>query len=745
MKTFPKNKIITPQPNWGIRAVGMVLALFASAMAGWGNTVIIDQFNSSGEVANYQSQGWNGSPATFAYSGLFPSYGTGSAGSMAMSVIYGPGQNGPGIVTYAAPFPLTTTGASFLEFDLMVPANSGLDPNGNDSFFQIGFQYGAAGSYGYNQITGFWLGPYGTNFTPGVWQHFKVPIPSNISSSAIPYNNLVIDPYDSSYTTATTNITYIDNIQVDIVPPGTPHFPNFVAFNFDNSNSVTADSSIAGTAWYGQPTTLSWSTNNSTLANTNITPVAGSGSMLISATFAGPSDIDNGNVFALALDTNYFANGFPSGESNTNYIINGYDYQSVEFDILWDTNDSTMPLSEFNAMGDVFGAPIGLFTQGNGQIELTSTDPSIPDAASNGWVHMVVSIPSTTAGIGQVLGLWGKKYGEVGNNAYSGVAAYYIDNVVFDGAVEIPPSPKMTLLPAVKGLNTLCAQGSADREGLTSIPTDLQWVGQSKPVTYSFKIAQFPSAAFAGFDARLYLVPNINATESDPDWVEPNLGIIQVYLNANGLATVALMVKTNAPVNNGNLYTQDTYWNSTNSGVVGNWSFTFTDDTNVLITAPDGETANVMFPLDDADLQSLFGTGGMVIYLGGFPNGSANQGQDMIYGNVGISNGGTSLLSDDFATDTQINQTTDWIVASSGAPGAVFLTSPTTKYLLQWTAPANGFFVQTNGDLQNNSGWSTNEPFSPVNLGSYFQQTVDVTNLPNGGQLFFRLNDNPTR
>lgn len=740
MKTLPKNKIVTPQSNWGIRAAGMVLALFASAMAGWGNTVVINQFNSSAEVSAYQSQSWNGSPATFAYSGLFPSYGSGSAGSMAMSVIYSPSQKGPGIVTYAAPFPLVLQNATFLEFDLMVPANSDLDPNGNAGFFQLGFQLGGP-SYSYDQVGGFWFGPWGTNFTPGVWQHFKLPIPSNISSLATPFNNIVIDPYDSTYTNAATNIIYIDNIEVDITPPGTPHFPNLVVFDFDNSNSVTADSSIAGTAWYGQPTTLVWATNDSTLASTNITPAAGSGSMHIAATF-GPG-VDNSDVFALALDTNYFVAGFPAGENNTNYIINGYNYDAIEFDILWDTNASTMPIDQFNAMGDIAGAPIGLFTQGNGQVELNSVGPSIPDGASNGWVHMVVPMPNTTAGIGQILGLWGKKYGKSGTNAYTGVAAYYIDNVVFDGGVVIPPSPKMTIQPAVKGLNALCAQGSADRESVSSFAQNLSWIGQTSPVTYTFNIAQFPSPAFAGFDARLYLVPNINATESDPDWVEPNLGLIQVYLNGNGLASVEVMVKTNAPNDNGNLYSQDAFWNSTNSPAVGNWSFTFTNNTNVLITAPDGETASVVFPLNATDLQNIFGSG-MVIYLGGFPNGSANQGQNMIYHSTAISNGATTLLSDNFATDTVINPS-DWIVASSGAPGAVFLTAPTTAFLLQWSAPAAGFFVQTNGNLLSGSQWSTNEPFSPVNLGSYYQQTVDVTNLPaSGSPLYFRLNNNPT-
>src|ERR1700733_4381645 len=100
MKTFSKNKIITSQLYWGIRAAWMVLALFASAMAGWGQNIIINQFNSQSEVNNYQSQQWNNSPATFALSAQFPSYGSGSSGSMEMSVLFdNTNKFGPGIVT----------------------------------------------------------------------------------------------------------------------------------------------------------------------------------------------------------------------------------------------------------------------------------------------------------------------------------------------------------------------------------------------------------------------------------------------------------------------------------------------------------------------------------------------------------------------------------------------------------------------------------------------------------------------
>lgn len=744
MKISQKRNVNTPGTVrcWHILLAGLMLVV--SACTGWAQNVTIDQFNTSAEVANYSYNNWNGSPGSVAFSSN-DAQTNASSGSMKMSITYNGGSEaGCSFITSAAPLPVNLTGATFIEFDLMVDPTSALDPNGNAYYFQMGFN-----SPSFNSIVGFWLGPWGTSFTPGVWQHFKIAIPAG--SQVAGSTQLYINPYNSNFTTPGTSITYIDNIVIDIP---TPSYPNYVGFTFDTTNSLTASNSIAGPNWYGEPTTITWSTNNSTIANTSITNTPGSGSAYIVAQYNSAS-VDNGDVIALALDTNYFVSGgFPGSEANTNDIINGNNYDAVEFDVMWDTNNSTMSIDQFNSMGDIYGVPVGLLepsniNPGSGQ-ELSAQEVAIPDAASNGWVHMKLTIPGSTAGLSDVIGLYFKKYGSGTNGAINGTAAYWIDNVVFDGAPLVPPSPKMSISKPVLGLNTVNNDGPYDRESLETYNYNYSWVDSATPVTYSMKIAAFPGTNYNGYDARFYLVPNISATESDPDYQESTLAMISVYLNGTGQSGATIGVKANAANGNGDLYdsTNPTF-TTTNSPITGNWSFTFTGNTNILVTAPDGESTNWILPLlTSSQVESDFGSS-LVVYVGGYDNGSANVGQGMVFASVGITNGSTQLLYDNFVTDSSIdtyNNGGPWILASSGSVPSLFLTAPTSVYNVDWTAPAAGFFVQTNSSLTaaNAGNWSTNDPLTWVQLGNHFQTTVDVTNLPPSGNLFFRLNNAPT-
>ena len=45
----------------------------------------------------------------------------------------------------------------------------------------------------------------------------------------------------------------------------------------------------------------------------------------------------------------------------------------------------------------------------------------------------------------------------------------------------------------------------------------------------------------------------------------------------------------------------------------------------------------------------------MVVYFGGYNNGSANNGQRVVFNSVGITNGSTMLLYDNFLADTTID------------------------------------------------------------------------------------------
>ena len=177
--------------------------------------LVLNRFDTPAEVSGYAYSAWNGSPGTFSWSTNDAGGSVPTSGSMEMQITYGPGENGGAI--YSTAPAVDVSKATALEFDLMVDPASPVDPNGNAFYFQIGFN-----SPSYNKIGNFWLGPSGNNFTPGVWQHFKLGItPGSLGTGEA---QLFINPYDTSYTSPTTPIVYIDNIVFDVpvAPPPPP-------------------------------------------------------------------------------------------------------------------------------------------------------------------------------------------------------------------------------------------------------------------------------------------------------------------------------------------------------------------------------------------------------------------------------------------------------------------------------------------------------------------------------------------
>jgi len=780
MKTTKTNRDAVRQSKWLQCAALAGLALVASGGVSHAN-LIVNAFDTSAEVSAYGYQNWNGSATgTESFSAnqstIANLTSTPGSGSMQISVVYGgAGQNGGTFVSSGGPYDLSQ--ATGIEFDAMIDPSSPLDNLGNAMEIKLGFnsniQNGA--NAGYTAIDDQWIGTTYAPMTLGVWQHFS----ATFAAGTLGTNcaQFFLQCMNYSYNgTPYTPIVYIDNIVID-EPAHPGYYPDYVGFTFDNVTSISSNAAAGvaggtngettGIGWYGEPTTITWDTNQSTISNPDITPVPGSGSAHIIATYDtngldyGGTGIhlDNGDVIALAFDTNYFISGnFPG--TDTNVLIDGTHYSAIEFDIRWDTNLSTMSITNFNSMGDIGGVPMGLLedqsVNSGGGAELAQTEAPIPDAASNGWVHMTIPIPASTPGIGSTIGLYFKKYSSGPNGPFSGTAAYWIDNVVFDGAKAIPPSPTMSISKPVPGLNIVNNSGGGyDRESLATYNFNYTWVNQPDPVTYAMNIAAFPGVKYSGYDARIYLIPNAAATEAEPDWVEQYLAMVSVSLSAGGQAYVTIGCKNSQPNSgNGDLYdsTNPTF-QTTNSPVVGQWSFTFSNNTNILVTAPDGESTNWILPLLTSDeLSSEFGPD-MVVYFGGYNNGSANNGQRVVFNNVAITNGSTTLLYDNFLADTQIDYVltggSTWVQASDGSkPESEYLvlTNTTTKYYVDWTVPATGFYLETNYSLTAPGGWSTNNPgVSWAQFGDHFHAELDVTNLPAGGDLFFRLNNTPTQ
>jgi hypothetical protein len=743
INTTQKKRAGIRQPVWLWRAALAGLTIAASVGVSRADQTI-NTFDTSSEVSEYSYQNWNGSASGSESFSANQSTISGSptSGSMEIQVVYGgAGQNGGTFVRSGGPWDLSQ--ATGIDFDAMIDPSSPLDNNNNAMEMKVGFN-----SPSYTAVADQWIGVGWGGMTLGVWQHFHFSfVAGTLGASA---GQFFLQCMNYSYNNvAYTPIVYIDNIVVDIPAA---NYPDYVAFTFDNTHSLTASNCTAGTIWYGEPTTVTWdSTENSTISNPDITPVAGSGAMHIVASFDA-DNLNNSDVIALAFDTNYFSAGAGSFPANdTNVVIDGTHYATLEFDVLWDTNLSTMSITNFNSMGDITGVPIGLLqtpdVNGGSGVELSTVGPAIPNAASNGWVHLTVPIPQNIPNLNQIVGLFFKKYGDGANGPFGGTAAYWLDNIVFVGGPKAIPQPAMSISQPVQGLNIVNNSGGGyDRESLLTLQTDYSWVDQPGPVTYAMGIASFPSVKYAGYDARFYLVPSASATEAEPDWTENYLAMISVYLDGSGKANATIGCKDSEGGNgNGDLYdSTNPVFTTTNSPIVGTWSFKFSHNTNILVTAPDGESTNWTLPLlSSSALESDFGTV-MEVYLGGYNNGTANIGQRVVFSYVHIY-GGSDELYDNFLADETINYYETggpwYIDASDGSVPAAYIipANTTTKWYLDWSLPANGFSVQTNSNLSTPGAWAAIPALTAAQYGDHMHSEVDVTNLPSSSSEFYRL------
>lgn len=725
MKTTHKNKGSIRQPNWFWRAGMAGLVLAASVGVSHAMTLqVFNSFNDASTISGMHFEGWNSStqpPSAFSWASG-PTYDAGSlagSGSLELQCNFSPSIQG-GVFRLNAPS-INITGYTALEYDVMVDPASPLDSAGNACDLKVGFSDQG------------WAGHNTDHNVPGVagWQHVVIPLSSIGGTGPQPIQEITFQEFDNNFSTLQTNKIYIDNVK--FTGPD-PTYPDYSAFTFDNTNFLGG----VLTPWYGQLCAVQFSTNDA----------AGLGSSGSAYIVANVVQGANNVIIAMNFDTN---GTFLNPETNT---IDGTHYQAVELDVLWDTNASTIDLSLFNSLGDISGLPLGLMegpTTGNNGFEALAggaTGIAIPDAASNGWVHMSIPIIRTTAGIQDTVGLYFKKYGNTAVPS-GAVAAFYIDNVKFIGAPLAIFRPTMSISEPVKGLNIVNNSGGGyDRESLLTFNTGFSWVDQSDPVTYSMKIAGFPGVQYAGYNARIYLVPSSSATESTPDWTESYLAMISISLNGSGQAVATIGCKNSqGGTGNGNLYdaTNPTF-TATNSPVVGNWSFRFTQNTNILVTAPSGESTNWTLPLlTSSQLSAQFGTV-MEVYFGGYNNGSSKIGQRLVLASVGITKGATTLLYDNFLADTQIDYFitggSTWIQASGGSvPRSEYLipANTTTKYYVDWNVPAGGFSLETNSVVDGSSAWATNTALTAAQYGDHMHSEVDVTNLPASGPLFFRL------
>lgn len=480
-------------------------------------------------------------------------------------------------------------------------------------------------------------------------------------------------------------------------------------------------------------------------------------------TLAGPGD-DAAYVYVNVNDS--------SGNDMEDYITPGpYDnlwyngnpqgvplsqYKAVHFDILWDTANSTIGINQFNNVTSINpglsssdpntnGVGFGLDVQVAG-LGTTPPEPvtlgyvNIPDAASNGWQTITLPINPSESGIDGGVGILFKKWiSTPADIPASSTAYFWVGNVWFEGSAAPPPPPTLQL-PAkpTPGLNvTASTPGVYDRQqaGLVS-SNGVSWVEHAtvaNPVTYSFTINGFPQnpATEYACEAYMMMAPNPVAYDNAIDWNETNCIIIWLQQGA-GSTLLSFTSKVNDP--GGNSADQLVGTVTNNGTALGTWSVTFTSDTNVTMTAPDGNTSSFVFT--NAPYFAETANPGCYLYLGMQANNAASLNSAVCYSKFSLT-GVPAAVTDNFLADTSLN-TNIWYNFMATGPQGVFVMPANAAYWLKWNTPAAGFHLQKSSNIQGPWITPTNDLII-AGAGAYYQ-LITTNDVPAGSpDAFFQL------
>lgn len=482
--------------------------------------------------------------------------------------------------------------------------------------------------------------------------------------------------------------------------------------------------------WYGlgyNNTAMTWDGTMDAATNSS------SGSLMVSMPFAATGD--------QAVWFGTFHNQY--GYDGTT-VYDGTKFTNITFDIHVD------PASPLSANGDYGSLQLGLVQQGwkNGGT-FYGSGVTIPGAASNRWVRLSQTIDQTSAGLDAVAGV-DFKY-----TSYSGYPkapmTFWIDNLDVHLA-PIKASPPTIAAPTkpIRGLNLLSSGSNGDQYQRTNLKlinnTGTSWLGATAPVSYSFTITNFPDPVkYSGYQAHIFLVTgtSIPNYETAPDYAETNLIFLQVQENADGTGVAYLRYKVNEFQSNSNLFGPP-YVGPASAGtpvrlsapsVLGTWTLSFNQETNVTLAGPGGAVTNFIL---GSEIVTNFADPLNVIF-GGQPNSPANFGQAVVLAAASV-HGNVTPVSDNFLADASLDTTT-WSVLS-GDPNMVQLILPDPGALwVKWSLPDSGFGLEFTHKVTDTNSWvvltgpdSTNGTFTTFSsAGSRFvllPGSVLGTNLP---------------
>ena len=416
-------------------------------------------------------------------------------------------------------------------------------------------------------------------------------------------------------------------------------------------------------------------------------------------------------------------------------------FSSVDFDFKYDTNSTITPTNraQFNLMVDnarVSSTGVTLTNIGNSGATAASFDGN--------WHHLSVGIPLTISGVTASKGPGFQIFNPAGT---AGSFRYWVANLELVARLTVAPPPVVSLTPIISGLWQFAdATPNYNRQNVrtdnNNADFNVDWVGRAKPVTYSWTIGAFPKTP--GFDVDMTITPDPAAgiTYADPDWSATNALWMNIQANADGTVTAGIAWKTNQPAGNSQYYAQPGQMVPGNveatgltvPSAVGTWSVTFTSDTAITITAPNGAHTNATLPADIAAAYT-----NVSFFLNSTMNNNANVGQYVVFTGLNITGVGTPVHETfQGSLNTPFLQlTSQGYGGSTTPPNQIFATSADDAFWFHWTLPDSGFGPVTKPSLAAANWTDLGLPIL-LNGGSRWV-LVPKASLPGASQGYFAV------
>ena len=428
-------------------------------------------------------------------------------------------------------------------------------------------------------------------------------------------------------------------------------------------------------------------------------------------------------------------------------------YTNIVFDILVATNSV---LSTAGTFGDL---QLGFY---DGPGYGSFANKTIPAIATNGWVHLTMPIDPTVPGMGSVSGI---RFQIQSYNNYAnpiGYVKFWMDNLKMVVSPVIPPPPTISSVftTPVQGLNLLSYTANGGEFQRTSISynthTGVGWLGSATPVTYAVTITNFPSSIYTNYQAHIFVTTGNAPTiyNAATDYSETNVIFFDIHNNPDGTGSASFRYKVNEEQSNSNMFgveyvgtaSAGTLTNITAPTVFGTWSITFNQDTNVTLNGPGGATKT--FSMRPAAVANF--TEPLNVIFGAQPNRQSNGnplgnvGQSVVLAAIGITNGGTTIINDNFMTDTTFD-TVNWFKLAGDVNSIQFIPPGSAKWI-KWTLPDADFGLQVSTNLANKNAWVTltGPDAGGGTLQNYTAAGTRLSLLPtsvlgSGSQNYFRL------